>query len=315
MRFNRAGLLTQPAAVVPVVSQVRATPLEETRPKLLQAAKFDASETQTTGKWPWVFKNPGRCVDLPAEEVFSGFEGLLFDDVSETDSEDDRAYSKVPTCFNSAKATTNPTDVSTNSVFTLVASSLHSLDIWRKINAPCPYVFASALDQVSREVRNACHTFVSLDTAPAPEVVILSKAAAALTGIPLETTRAGSRNEKGGDALLQQVGRGLTGTDLEVFKGVQPSPYSSNYGGHQFGNWAGQLGDGRVCTLGEIQNAEEVAGMRHGSLLEVRHVILDSVTMDSDRPCPVSAFVLQLAVSPYFGRVAKTNGQGCLDDK
>ena len=23
------------------------------------------------------------------------------------------------------------------------------------------------------------------------------------------------------------------------------------YGGHQFGNWAGQLGDGRAITLGE----------------------------------------------------------------
>ena len=24
------------------------------------------------------------------------------------------------------------------------------------------------------------------------------------------------------------------------------------YGGHQFGNWAGQLGDGRAIALGEI---------------------------------------------------------------
>jgi serine/tyrosine/threonine adenylyltransferase len=29
-------------------------------------------------------------------------------------------------------------------------------------------------------------------------------------------------------------------------------PYSANYGGHQFGQWAGQLGDGRAITLGEI---------------------------------------------------------------
>lgn len=120
-------------------------------------------------------------------------------------------------------------------------------------------------------MRNACYTFVSLDTAPAPELIILSKAAAGLTGIPLETVRAASRKEDDGDTLLQQVGLGLTGADLEVFEGVQPSPYSSNYGGHQFGNWAGQLGDGRVCTLGEIRSAKEVAGVGHGSLLEVRH--------------------------------------------
>lgn len=30
------------------------------------------------------------------------------------------------------------------------------------------------------------------------------------------------------------------------------APWSSCYGGHQFGTWAEQLGDGRACTLGEI---------------------------------------------------------------
>ncbi|AMW07025.1 protein adenylyltransferase SelO [Gemmatimonas phototrophica] len=33
-------------------------------------------------------------------------------------------------------------------------------------------------------------------------------------------------------------------------------PYAACYGGHQFGNWAGQLGDGRAMTLGEVVNAE-----------------------------------------------------------
>jgi uncharacterized protein YdiU (UPF0061 family) len=31
-------------------------------------------------------------------------------------------------------------------------------------------------------------------------------------------------------------------------------PYASCYAGHQFGNWAGQLGDGRAINLGEIVN-------------------------------------------------------------
>ena len=31
-------------------------------------------------------------------------------------------------------------------------------------------------------------------------------------------------------------------------------PYAMCYGGHQFGNWAGQLGDGRAINLGEILN-------------------------------------------------------------
>ena len=35
-------------------------------------------------------------------------------------------------------------------------------------------------------------------------------------------------------------------------------PYAQRYGGHQFGNWAGQLGDGRAITLGEVDTGEGV---------------------------------------------------------
>ena len=44
----------------------------------------------------------------------------------------------------------------------------------------------------------------------------------------------------------------------EVFAGnrLMPGmdPVSACYGGHQFGTWAGQLGDGRAITLGEVKN-------------------------------------------------------------
>ncbi len=33
-------------------------------------------------------------------------------------------------------------------------------------------------------------------------------------------------------------------------------PFAANYGGHQFGHWAGQLGDGRAITLGETLDAQ-----------------------------------------------------------
>jgi serine/tyrosine/threonine adenylyltransferase len=46
---------------------------------------------------------------------------------------------------------------------------------------------------------------------------------------------------------------------LEVFSGNRllsdMRPYAACYGGHQFGNWAGQLGDGRAITLGEVAAA------------------------------------------------------------
>ncbi len=34
-------------------------------------------------------------------------------------------------------------------------------------------------------------------------------------------------------------------------------PFAACYGGHQFGNWAGQLGDGRAITLGEVIGPDE----------------------------------------------------------
>ena len=42
----------------------------------------------------------------------------------------------------------------------------------------------------------------------------------------------------------------------EITEGMDP--YAQRYGGHQFGNWAGQLGDGRAITLGEVDTGTGV---------------------------------------------------------
>ncbi len=41
----------------------------------------------------------------------------------------------------------------------------------------------------------------------------------------------------------------------EIFPGSEP--YATVYGGHQFGNWAGQLGDGRAIYLGEVVGRDQ----------------------------------------------------------
>lgn len=51
--------------------------------------------------------------------------------------------------------------------------------------------------------------------------------------------------------LSPEIAQVLGGNAL--LPGMQP--YAANYGGHQFGHWAGQLGDGRAISLGEIVNA------------------------------------------------------------
>ena len=56
-----------------------------------------------------------------------------------------------------------------------------------------------------------------------------------------------------------EVQKPINQDDINILSGnlVTPSmkPYSACYGGHQFGNWAGQLGDGRAITLGEWETS------------------------------------------------------------
>ncbi len=67
-----------------------------------------------------------------------------------------------------------------------------------------------------------------------PTVLAWSKSVASMLGLPEAPT-----------SEWEQV---LAGN--AVLDGMQP--YAACYGGHQFGNWAGQLGDGRAITLGEL---------------------------------------------------------------
>lgn len=60
------------------------------------------------------------------------------------------------------------------------------------------------------------------------------------------------QNESDDDKSVYQNDINILGGNL-----VTPSmhPYAACYAGHQFGNWAGQLGDGRAVTLGELQTS------------------------------------------------------------
>lgn len=64
------------------------------------------------------------------------------------------------------------------------------------------------------------------------------------------------------DELANELGieKPTSQKDIDILGGnyVSPSmyPYAACYAGHQFGNWAGQLGDGRAITLGELVNSK-----------------------------------------------------------
>jgi uncharacterized protein YdiU (UPF0061 family) len=93
---------------------------------------------------------------------------------------------------------------------------------------------------VPRAVRNACYTLVEPTPVPAPRLLGWSDSAGALLGIERPQSATGVAVEI------------LTGN--RVLAGMRP--YAARYGGHQFGHWAGQLGDGRAITLAETVNAQ-----------------------------------------------------------
>jgi uncharacterized protein YdiU (UPF0061 family) len=89
-------------------------------------------------------------------------------------------------------------------------------------------------DNRMRQVLHACYSRVAPTRVARPELIALVPEVAQLIGLdPRETPE------------LVEV---LAGN--RVVPGM--APYAACYGGHQFGNWAGQLGDGRAITLGEV---------------------------------------------------------------
>lgn len=87
-----------------------------------------------------------------------------------------------------------------------------------------------------RQVRNACYSRVTPTPVVSPSLVAYSREVAELIGLQ--------------DAACESQ------NFADVFAGnrVPPAfePFAMCYGGHQFGSWAGQLGDGRAINLAEV---------------------------------------------------------------
>lgn len=89
-----------------------------------------------------------------------------------------------------------------------------------------------------RQVTDACYSYVAPKKTAAPQLVSVAKEVAQLLGI--------SESEWGSKEFLNII------TGNELLKGSKP--YAMCYGGHQFGHWAGQLGDGRAINLAEVEH-------------------------------------------------------------
>jgi uncharacterized protein YdiU (UPF0061 family) len=91
-----------------------------------------------------------------------------------------------------------------------------------------------------RQVASAAYSFVDPTPTAAPRLLAVSDEMASLLGFDPMT---------------------VSSQDFaEVFSGNRTlpamAPYAMAYGGHQFGNWAGQLGDGRAINLGSLTGTD-----------------------------------------------------------
>jgi serine/tyrosine/threonine adenylyltransferase len=86
----------------------------------------------------------------------------------------------------------------------------------------------------TRSVMKACGSLVSPTPVSKPRMLAWIPEVAKLLGLPALPGQAWT------DVLCGN----------QILPGMEP--YAACYGGHQFGNWAGQLGDGRAITLGEV---------------------------------------------------------------
>ena len=91
-------------------------------------------------------------------------------------------------------------------------------------------------DNFRRQVAGACYSRVAPTATPAPRLLAHSAEMMELLGF--ET------------GLLEDPRFAAAFGGSVVLDGMDPHAHC--YGGHQFGNWAGQLGDGRAIALGEV---------------------------------------------------------------
>ncbi|HEX8833529.1 MAG TPA: protein adenylyltransferase SelO family protein, partial [Abditibacteriaceae bacterium] len=87
-----------------------------------------------------------------------------------------------------------------------------------------------------RQVPGACYSQVEPTPVRDPHLLAWSEEFAEFLGL--------ARPDERGAAVNALAGNLVTPT---------MKPFAARYGGHQFGNWAGQLGDGRAISLGEVE--------------------------------------------------------------
>lgn len=99
----------------------------------------------------------------------------------------------------------------------------------------------SVIENYRRQVSKSCFSFVKPKKTEKPKMLHVSLAMLSSLGM----------SEK--EAQSEEFLKVFTGNDVLP----NTKPFAMCYGGHQFGNWAGQLGDGRAINLVEIVHQDK----------------------------------------------------------
>jgi uncharacterized protein YdiU (UPF0061 family) len=97
-------------------------------------------------------------------------------------------------------------------------------------------------ENYTRQVSNAAFSYVKPKTPSRPKLLHLAKEVQNLIGFSDDFVQS--------ESFLNLV------SGAEIVGNAKP--FAMNYAGHQFGNWAGQLGDGRAIVLGEIEHNNQL---------------------------------------------------------
>ncbi|MFT4678026.1 MAG: hypothetical protein ACI84C_001468 [Flavobacteriales bacterium] len=89
-----------------------------------------------------------------------------------------------------------------------------------------------------RQVKGSCFSYIDPTVPAKPSVVHIADEVADLIGL--------NKEDMGSEDFIKIF------SGAEVMNGTKP--FAMCYGGHQFGNWAGQLGDGRAINLAEVEH-------------------------------------------------------------
>lgn len=155
-------------------------------------------------------------------------------------------------------------------------------------------------DLYPRMVKNALYTFVRPETTQEPELLAVSQAAMRDLGI--------KDGEEKTDEFLQVLAGNMIVSLEDDSKDASPPddavyPWAQCYGGYQFGQWAGQLGDGRAISLFETEKRTKKEAWPERYELQLKGAGRTPYSRFADGKAVLRSSLREFVVSEYLNAI------------